>query len=125
MCAISDGVGSLAGRQATGDLPAIVDILPGQAGSGDEGTAMLEIIYDLAPGARLGYATAVGGLAAFAQNVLDLADPAKGACTIIVDDISYAAESPFQDGAVAQAVNTVTAAGVAYFSSAANSGSAS
>ncbi|MBK7472497.1 MAG: S8 family serine peptidase [Betaproteobacteria bacterium] len=122
VCAISDGVDSLAGRQATGDLPAVVDILPGQAGSGDEGAAMLEIIHDLAPGARLGYATAVGGLAAFAQNVLDLADPAKGACGIIVDDISYSVESPFQDGAVAQAVNTVTAAGVAYFSSAANSG---
>ena len=122
VCAISDGVDSLAGRQATGDLPAIVDILPGQAGTGDEGSAMLEIIYDLAPGARLGYATAHGGVAAFAQNILDLADPAMGACSIIVDDISYTVESPFQDGAVAQAVNTVTAAGVPFFSSAANSG---
>src|SRR5207247_5853322 len=94
----------------------------GQAGIGDEGTAMLEIMYDLAPGARLGFATADGGEAAFAQNVLDLANPAKGACTILVDDISYLIESPFQDGIEAQAVNTVTAAGVLYFSSAANSG---
>ena len=35
--------------QASGDLPA-VDVLPGQAGSGDEGSAMLEIIHDVAPG---------------------------------------------------------------------------
>lgn len=118
VCVLSDGVDSLATSQGTGDLPA-VDVLPGQAGSGDEGTAMLEIVHDLAPGAELGFATAVTSEASFAQNILDLA--ADG-CDIIVDDIIYLDESPFQDGPVAQSVNTVTAAGVLYFSSAGNEG---
>ena len=55
-------------------------------------------------------------------------------CNIIVDDIGYFAESPFQDGQastitsssnggiITQAVNDVVAEGVLYFSSAANSG---
>ncbi len=123
ICALSDGINSLAERQASGDVSTVVDVLPGEAGSGEEGTAMLEILNDLAPGARLGFATAFGGEAAFAQNILDLADPAKAGCTIIADDFEYYAEPVFQDGIVAQAVNTVTAAGVLYFGAAANSGS--
>ena len=55
---ISNGVASLPVVQASGDLGA-VKVLPGQAGSGDEGTAMLEIVHDLAPGAQLFYATAM------------------------------------------------------------------
>ena len=122
VCVISDGIDSLEARQATGDLPPGVQWLTGQRGFGDEGTAMLEIVYDLAPGATLGFATSNGGEAQFAQNILDLANPAKGGCHIIVDDTDYVTESPFQDGAVATAVNTVTAAGVLYFASAGNSG---
>ena len=118
VCVLSDGVDSLAAAQASGDLPA-VDVLPGQAGSGDEGTAMLEIVHDMAPGAALGYATAFTSEASFADNIRALA--ASG-CTIIVDDIIYFDESPFQDGPVAVAVNDVTAAGVLYFSSAGNEG---
>ena len=38
---LSNGVGTLADRQASGDLPARVTVLPGQEGAGDEGTAML------------------------------------------------------------------------------------
>jgi len=51
---ISDGVDSRASAQATGDLPATVNIVT-NAGSGDEGTAMLEIVHDLAPGAGLSF----------------------------------------------------------------------
>ena len=116
---LSDGVDSLASVQGTGDLPAVVQVLPGQAGGGDEGTAMLEIVHDLAPGAALAFATADNGEAQFAQNILDLA---TAGCNIIVDDVIYLDESPFEDGPVAQAVNTVTAAGVLYFSSAGNEG---
>ena len=120
VCAISDGVDSLASLQMSGDLPA-VDVLPGQAGSGDEGSAMLEIIHDLAPAATLGFASANPTEDQFAQNILDLA---TAGCDIIVDDIIYLDESPFEDGPVAQAVNTVTGAGVLYFSSAGNEGNA-
>ena len=119
VCVISDGVDSLATLVASGDLPPGIDVIPG--GSGDEGSAMLEIIHDLAPGAALGFASALPDEAPFAQNILDLA-AAPHNCNIIVDDIIYLAESPFQDGPVAQAVNTVTAAGVLYFSSAGNEG---
>ena len=118
ICVLSDGVDSLAALQASGDLP-VVDVLPGQAGAGDEGSAMLEIVHDLAPGATLGFAQAGPDEAGFAQNILDLA--ADG-CNIIVDDVLYLDESPFEDGPVAQSVNTVTTAGVLYFSSAGNEG---
>ncbi len=120
VCVLSDGVTSLAAVQASGDLPA-VDVLPGQAGSGDEGTAMLEIVHDLAPGAALGFASAFESEEQFAQNILDLA---TSGCTVIVDDVIYFDEPPFQDGLVAQSVNTVTASGVEYFSSAGNEGNA-
>jgi subtilisin-like proprotein convertase family protein len=119
ICALSDGVNSLATAQASGDLPSNVAVLPGQAGGGHEGTAMLEIIHDLAPGAQLGFATGFNGVAGFAQNIRNL--QAAG-CTIIVDDISYFVESPFQDNDIAQAVIDVTAAGAQYLSSAANDG---
>lgn len=119
VCVMSDGVDSLTQVQSSGDLPAIVDVLPGQEGSGDEGTAMLEIVHDLAPGAELGFATAFTSEASFAQNIISLA---IDGCNIIVDDIIYLDESPFEDGPVAQAVNTVTNAGVLYFSSAGNEG---
>jgi hypothetical protein len=62
---LSDGVNNLVISQSTGDL-GTVTVMPGQAGSGDEGTAMLEIIHDLAPGAQLFFATANGGIANFA-----------------------------------------------------------
>ncbi len=79
---------------------------------------MLEIVHDIAPGAALGFATATTSEASFAQNILDLRN-LRG-CNIIVDDIIYLDESPFQDGPVAQAVNQVTTSGALYFSSAGN-----
>ncbi len=127
---LSDGVTSLAASQAAGDL-GLVTVIPGQGGSGDEGTAMLEIVHDVAPGAQLYFATALGGITSFANNIVALR---AAGCDIIVDDVFYFVETPFQDGqapgvisttnggAVIEAVNTVTASGAMYFSSAGNSG---
>ncbi|GIE61875.1 subtilisin-like proprotein convertase family protein [Actinoplanes octamycinicus] len=120
VCALSDGIDSLAASQASGDLPADLDVLPGQEGEGDEGTAMLEIIHDLVPNAQLGFATAFTSEASFAENIRALRFTAH--CDIIVDDVVYYHESPFQDGLPAQAVNAVTADGAYYFSSAGNEG---
>nr|WP_063779352.1 S8 family serine peptidase [Kibdelosporangium sp. MJ126-NF4]CEL20474.1 hypothetical protein [Kibdelosporangium sp. MJ126-NF4]CTQ97698.1 hypothetical protein [Kibdelosporangium sp. MJ126-NF4] len=120
ICALSDGVDALRASQASGELPADVDVLLGEGGSGDEGTAMLEIIHDLVPNARLGFATAFRSDASFADNIRKLRFQAK--CDIIVDDVVYFKESVFQDWIIAQAVNDVTAAGALYFSSAGNEG---
>ncbi|MEU4804535.1 S8 family serine peptidase [Actinosynnema sp. NPDC023587] len=119
LCALSDGVSALAASQAAGELPA-VDVLTGQEGSGDEGTAMLEILHDIAPNAELGFATAINGDASFADNIRALRS--RLGCDVIVDDILYFNESPFQDGVIAQAVDAVTADGAVYFSSAGNDG---
>lgn len=117
---VSDSVDNLSTSQIAG----LVTVLTGQSGmpATGEGTAMLEIVHDLAPGAQLYFATASGvgsSEAGFANNIQQL--QAAG-CNIIVDDVLDMDESPFQDGIVAQAVNTVTANGVLYFSSAGNSG---
>ena len=137
---LSNGVRNLAAAQASGDLGPVT-VLPGQSGTAagqcaanitcDEGTAMLELVHDIAPGAQLFYATALPTAANFAQNIRNLR---SAGCDIIVDDVGYFAESPFQDGqapavvsptnggVVAQAVNDVTADGALYFSSAGNEG---
>lgn len=119
---LSDSVDYYTNLQSAGDLPAI-NILPGQSGLGEgntgEGTAMLEIVNDLAPGANLYFATAGNGEAQFAYNILNLW---TNGCKIIADDEDYFDESPFQDAIIAQAVDTVSANGVLYFSAAINSG---
>ncbi|WP_228370692.1 S8 family peptidase [Candidatus Korobacter versatilis] len=127
---MSDGVTSLADSQALGALGPVT-VLPGQVGQGDEGTAMLEIVHTLAPGATLYFATAFTSIESFADNIRALR---AAGCDIIVDDVSYYVETPFQDGqadsvvsdtdggVVIQAVNDVTADGAWYFSSAANEG---
>jgi hypothetical protein len=141
---LSNGVTNLAASQATGDLPPTcssltppateqcVNVVPGQAGSADEGTAMMEVIHDIAPAAQLYFATANPTIAQFATNILALRNVYN--CDVIVDDVGYFAESVFQDGQgplvvsttngglVTQAVNDVVASGAMYFSSAANSG---
>ncbi|WP_410669364.1 S8 family serine peptidase [Amycolatopsis sp. cmx-4-68] len=119
-CALSDGVDSLAASQAKGELPPNVDVIAGQEGEGDEGTAMLEIIHDLAPRAALGFASAFNSDASFADNIRKLRFESH--CDVIVDDVIYFKESPFQDWIIAQAVNDVTANGALYFSSAGNEG---
>ncbi len=109
---LSDSVDHLTNSQMSGDLGSVT-VLPGQAGSGTgEGTAMLEIVHDLAPGAQLFFATGGGGTANFANNILQLG---TDGCDVIVDDLYYPNEAVFQDAVVAQAVNTVTANGALYF----------
>jgi hypothetical protein len=112
---------------ASGDLPAGgVNVLEENPNCGsplyppctDEGRAMAQIVHDVAPGASLAFHTAFNGEADFAQGILDLAN---AGATVIVDDVAYFAEPMFQDGIIAQAVDTVKNQGVAYFSAAGNS----
>lgn len=118
---LASGVDNLAASQAAGELGPVT-VLSGQAGSGDDGTAILEILHDLVPGAQLYFATGASGVLPFAQNIRDLR---AAGCDIILDSLLYAVESPFHDGQAApfgknlavitQAVNDVTAAGALYF----------
>jgi len=98
-----------------------VTVLPGQSGvpGTGEGTALLEIVYDLAPGASPFFATAGNSEAAMATNIQALR---AAGCDIIVDDISFFSEPVFQDGIIAQAVETVAADGALYVSAAGNGG---
>ncbi|RZL30864.1 MAG: hypothetical protein EOP35_23115, partial [Rubrivivax sp.] len=119
---LSDSVDALPALIASGDLPADTVVLPGQSGNpgSSEGSAMMEIVHDLAPGAKLFYATAFNGPTSFADNIRMLRDVYH--CDIIVDDITYFDEGVFQDDEIAVAVNQVVANGAIYFSSAGNSG---
>ena len=116
---LSNGVVALPNLQASGDLPPSVTVLPGQAGGGNEGAAMLEIVHDMAPGADLLFATATMGQANFANNIVALR---TAGADVIVDDVGYFHEAVFQDDDVAAAVDQVVADGALYFSSAGNSG---
>jgi hypothetical protein len=118
---LSDSVDFLDQSIASGDLPPDVTVLPGQSGvpGSGEGTALLEIIHDLAPGAKLFFATAFNGIDSFADNIRALR---AAGCDIIVDDVIYFIESPFHDDIVSTAVEEVVADGALYFSSAGNEG---
>ncbi len=110
----------------SGDLPGVgnpaghltpVQVLADTTSGTDEGRAMLQIVHDIAPGATLAFATAIPSVANMANQIKDL--KAAG-CNVIIDDILFFGESMFQDGIIAQAVDTVVAGGASYFSSAGN-----
>ena len=109
------GAGNPCGR--TNAVQVLDDSLALNQDPDDEGRAMAQIVHDLAPGARLAFATGSTGALAFADNIRDLA--AAGA-KVIVDDLTYLDEPFFQDGPIAVAVNDVTAQGVTYVSNAGN-----
>jgi hypothetical protein len=123
---------------STGDLPGpgnpngnlqpvvIVDD-PGAGNNTDEGRGMAQIVHDMAPAARLGFATASVGAVSFADNIRSLAGiPTAShfvpgfAANVIVDDLYYSDSPMFGTSLVGRAVNEVAALGVSYFSSAGN-----
>ena len=126
---ISDSARWLPEMQATGDLPSGVTILDGfdgetYDGRGNrtdtgEGSGMMEIVYDVAPDAKLFFATGFGTDPEFAEAIESFY--ANG-CRVVVDDVGWPSDPAFQDGIVAQAINDFTAKGGVYFSSASNSG---
>ncbi len=117
---LSDSVDHLAAVQGSGDLGSVT-VLPGQSGvpGTGEGTALLEIVHDLAPGASLFFATTGDSEAAMATNIEALR---AAGCGVIVDDVSFLNEPVFQDGIIAQAVETVSANGALYVSAGGNGG---
>lgn len=114
---------------ASGDLPGAenpngytkeVKVLKEYTGSNaiDEGRGMIEIIHDVAPGAEHIFRSAFHGQPDFAQGIIELAEEGVD---VINDDILYFSEPFFQDGVIAQAVDSaVKTYGISYFSAAGN-----
>ncbi|MGI5907152.1 MAG: InlB B-repeat-containing protein [Christensenellales bacterium] len=94
---ISDGVDNLASAVASKDLPTDVTVLSNAQG-GDEGTAMLEIVHDLAPGAKLYFHDCGSNVIEFNQAIDHLV---AAGCTVVCDDISWITQPFFEDGVVA------------------------
>ena len=111
---ISDGVDHLANAVASGDLPASALILKNPGG--DEGTAMLEIVHDLAPGAALAFY----GPTTSADMVVGINQLAASGARVIVDDFTFFDEPKFQDGMIAQAARNFATGGRVYVTSAGN-----
>ncbi|HOL41538.1 MAG TPA: NosD domain-containing protein, partial [Methanospirillum sp.] len=100
---ISNGAKGLSNAQSLGDLPENVIVL--KDGKGAEGTAMMEIIHDIAPGATLIYHDLGGGtgenfIKAF-NNLI------KAGATIIVEDVFNYEVPYFEDGYLAQEVSRI------------------
>lgn len=96
----------------------------------DEGRALLQIIHDVAPGARLAFAAAGDTEDVFAQRIRALRTDPSANCDIIVDDIAFADEPFFSDGPIAQAIDDVvhstvlSGKKVLFYSAAGNDGGA-
>ncbi len=115
---ISDGAVNRAASIASGDLPPQGAIL--RPGSGDEGTAMMEIVHDLAPGSPLlffgiGVPPATSFQMAAGINAL-----AAAGARVIVDDIVMPDQPKFEDGIIAQTTRNFATGGRLYVTSANN-----
>ncbi len=121
--AISDGVTHLAEAQGTLDLPENVITHNASPEDKDEGTAMLEIVHDLAPEAQLAFDSFLIGdddnhPQAFIDAVKWLKDTFHA--KVIVDDVSFFKQPYFEDGEVAQAVKAAVDDGVIFVTSCGN-----
>ncbi|NJN67788.1 MAG: choice-of-anchor D domain-containing protein, partial [Chloroflexaceae bacterium] len=87
---------------------------------GDEGRAVMQIIHDIAPGARLLFASGIGDTGTF----LDLAEAIRllheAGADMIVDTMYDGSQPFYQDGPVSAAVAEVVEAGGIYFTTAGN-----
>ena len=87
---ISNGADAWTSARSRGDLPSRIEINPNQDSEGHEGTALMEIVHDLAPDAELAFSGSESSLG-MAQAILWLANDAfegEGA-DVIVDDLGY------------------------------------
>ena len=86
----------------------------------DEGRAMLQIVHDVAPAAHLAFCNCGSSDAEMAANLKLL--HTKGNCQVMCDDVGFYDEPMFSDGVIGQAVSSLVADGVAYFSAIGNDG---
>ena len=106
---VSDGVGGIASAQASGDLSSVNTTTCNVGGgdptaSGAEGTAMLEIVHDIAPGAELWF----GNFGTGTDLDFNAAVDCLAAHTdVVVDDINWFNDGPY-DGTSPVSTNTST-----------------
>ena len=93
---ISDGVSGVSAAQASGDLGKVGVLADSQGGN--EGTAMLEIVHDIAPGAELYFHDHGDSVLGFNRAVDALV---AAGCQVIVDDVAWPREPFFEDGVIA------------------------
>ena len=123
---------------STNDLPnmGVPDGRPGlkfladgageDSGDTDEGRALAQVAYDVAPGISLCFASVDSGLVGFAKNIRRLRTDSSCFADILADDIQFIDEPMFADGPIAQAIDDVVTSNslagrkVAYFSAAGN-----
>jgi hypothetical protein len=106
-------------QQDSGDLPNTVTILRDDVADGtDEGAAMAELIYDVAPGSPLIFHAAGRSRAEMADGIRNLCG--SGGADIVVDDILFLNESVYQDDVPALAASECVRAGKPYLSAAGN-----
>lgn len=114
---ISGDVDHLADSIAQGELPADVQVLRQAAYNDDEGTAMMEIIHDLAPQAKFVYASTRDTNAEYVEAFHLLA---AAGVTMIAEDIALDDEPVFQQGIAAATADTLAKHGIWVSSSAGN-----
>jgi len=124
--AVDAAAGNLPGAASPYNTTPVV-VLQDFPGGTDEGRGMCQIVYKMAPRAKIAFATADSGELGFANNIRALAGLAGFTypnqtfkADTICDDVGYYDEPIYEDGIIANGIDDAAAAGVSYFSSASN-----
>ncbi|MGW6198494.1 S8 family serine peptidase [Kribbella sp. NPDC055110] len=116
---ISGDADHVADAIAAGELPADTEVLRAAPYGNDEGTAMMEIIHDLAPDAKLTFASTLDSNADYVEAFHVLA---RAGVTMIAEDIALDDEPAFQQGLGAATAEALAKHGIWVSSSAGNLG---
>jgi len=115
---ISTGAANVATAQGVNELP-IVNVI--NTNSGDEGTAMLEIIHDMAPDATLIYDDGAGTAGTSVMRHFNaLNNLVTNGANVIAEDLAFDSQPAFQQGLLASTAEAIAAGGVSVHSSAGN-----
>jgi hypothetical protein len=102
---VSSGAQDRSASISSGDLP--IDIVVLSDDNDAEGTAMMEIIYDLAPGCAFTFASAGETSLNMKSEIMRIISSDGHYCKIVVDDIGWFDDPYFTDGALAQYIHYI------------------
>jgi|GEM_PF-1665358 len=123
---ISDGIQHYSYSQSSGDLPSSLQWTHGDT-PGDEGTAMLEIVYDMAPGASLAFGgVRLDGTEGPNDMKTRISELYHGNinCKVVVDDIGWFSGIPYfsQSDLMSEIEYEISSYGKTYISACGNEG---